>query len=116
MSWLKDRYRREGAGRPAPASGWSRVGAMGLTHFWKLIRANLLFVLFSLPIVTLPAALTALDRVCVVIYRKGNIFLWEEFWKEFKKTSWYDCDCERMRKALSYALHKYQSKYGKIFA
>lgn len=86
MRWMKDRYRREGAGLPAPESGWSRVGLMAVTHFWKLIRANLLFVLFSLPIVTLPAALTALDRVCVVIYRKGNIFLWEEFWKEFKRS------------------------------
>ena len=86
MSWLKDRYRREGAGRPAPASGWSRVGAMGLTHFWKLIQANLLFVLFSLPVVTLPAALTALNRVCVLIYKDGNVFLWYEFWREWKRS------------------------------
>ena len=41
---------------------------------------------------------------------------YKEFWKEFKKTSWYEDDCERMRKALTYALHKYQIKYGKIFA
>lgn len=86
MGWLKDRYRREGAGLPAPASGWSRVGSMALTHFWKLIWVNLLFVLFSLPVVTLPAALTALDRVCVLIYKDGNIFLWEEFWKEFRRS------------------------------
>ena len=86
MSWLKDRYRREGAGRPAPGSGWSRVGGMGMTHFWKLIQVNLLFVLFSLPVVTLPAALTALDRVCVLIYKDGNVFLWEEFRKEFRRS------------------------------
>lgn len=86
MSWLKDRYRREGAGRPAPGSGWSRVGVMGMTHFWKLIQVNLLFVLFSLPVVTLPAALTALDRVCVLIYKDGNVFLWEEFRKEFRRS------------------------------
>ena len=86
MGWFKDRWRREGAGRPAPESGWRRVGVMGLTHFWKLIRVNLLFVLFSLPVLTLPAALTALDRVCVVIYKEGNIFLWDEFWKEFRRS------------------------------
>ena len=86
MGWLKDRYRREGAGRPAPESGWSRAGVMALTHFWKLLRVNLLFVLFSLPLLTLPAALTALDRVCVLIYKDGNVFLWDEFFREFKRS------------------------------
>lgn len=59
---------------------------MALTHFWKLIAANLLFVLFSLPVITLPAALTALNRVCVILYKDGNIFLWTEFCKEFKRS------------------------------
>lgn len=86
MGWLKDRYSREGAGLPAPETGWRRAGAMAATHFWKLLRANLLFVLFSLPLITLPAALTALDRVCVVIYKDGNIFLWDEFFREFKRS------------------------------
>lgn len=82
----RKRFQREGAGHPAPETGWARLGVMGLTHFWKLITANLLFVLFSLPVITLPAALTALNRVCVIIYKDGNIFLWDEFWKEFKRS------------------------------
>ena len=86
MGWFKNRFLKEGAGRAAPASGWSRCGSMGLTHFWKLVRVNLLFLLFSLPVVTLPAALTALDRVCVLIYKDGNVFLWDEFWKEFRRS------------------------------
>lgn len=85
--WFRNRFQKEGSGKPAPKSGWSRVGVMALTHFWKLVAANLLFVLFSLPVVTLPAALTALDRVCVIIYKDGNIFLWYEFWKEFKRSA-----------------------------
>ena len=86
MRWLKNRFEKEGAGLPAPETGWARVGVMALTHFWKLVAANLLFVVFSLPVVTLPAALTALNRVCVIIYKDGNIFLWYEFWKEFKRS------------------------------
>ncbi len=86
MAWLKERFQKEGAGQPAPETGWARLGVMALTHFWKLITANLLFVLFSLPVITLPAALTALNRVCVIIYKDGNIFLWEEFRKEFKRS------------------------------
>ena len=80
------RFEKEGRGEPSPASGLKRAGYMALTHFWKLITANILFVLFSLPIITMPAALTALDRVCVIIFRDGNIFLWYEFWKEFRRS------------------------------
>ena len=83
MKLLGNYWQREGKGTTAPASGWPRAGAMALTHFWKLIAANILFVIFSLPVITLPAALTALDRVCVIIFRDGNIFLWHEFRKEF---------------------------------
>ena len=86
MRWLKNRFEKEGAGLPAPETGWARVGVMALTHFWKLVAANLLFVVFSLPVITLPAALTALNRVCVIIYKDGNIFLWYEFWREFKRS------------------------------
>lgn len=70
---------------PAPEYGWPRAGLMALTHFWRLIEVNILFVLFSLPVFTLPAALTALNRVCVIVYKVGNIFLWEEFWKTFRQ-------------------------------
>lgn len=90
---------REGAGRPAPQSGWSRAGLMAWTHFWKLIAVNLLFVLFSLPVITAPAALCALDRVCMVIYKNGNIFLWDAFFKEFKR-----CFVRSLAPALGFGL------------
>lgn len=77
---------REGAGRPLPQAGIYRLLAISWTHFWKLIGANLLFVVFSLPVITLPAALCALNRVCILIYRKGNCFLWMDFWQEFRRS------------------------------
>lgn len=86
MSIFRDRFTREGSGRPAPETGWPRLAVMGLTHFWRLVGANLLFVLFSIPIVTLPAALCALNRVCVLIYRDGNLYLWQDFLEEFKRS------------------------------
>lgn len=79
---------REGSGRPLPSSGVLRLLALAGTHFWKLVGANLLFVLFSLPVLTLPAALCALNRVCILIYRKGNCFLWMEFKQEFRQSFW----------------------------
>lgn len=80
------RYDREGAGRPLPREGFLRLLLISGTHFWKLVGANLLFVVFSLPVVTLPAALCALNRICILIYRKGNCFLWMDFWEEFRRS------------------------------
>lgn len=79
---------REGAGRPLPRAGLLRLLAISGTHFWKLVGANLLFVVFSLPVVTFPAALCALNRVCLLIYREGNCFLWMDFWQEFRRSFW----------------------------
>lgn len=80
------RYDREGAGKPLPQSGFLRLLMISGTHFWKLVGVNLLFLLFSLPVVTLPAALCALNRVCILIYRKGNCFLWMDFREEFRRS------------------------------
>ena len=85
MGFFRDRFTREGPGRPAPETGWPRMALMAATHFWRLVGANLLFVLFSLPVITIPAALCALNRVCVLIYRDGNLFLWYEFRREFRR-------------------------------
>ena len=79
----KKRWMKEGDDRPVPQSGIARYGFLLATHFWKLVAGNLLFVVFSLPIITLPAALTALNRVCVKLVREGNCLLWPEFRDEF---------------------------------
>ncbi|MEA4871118.1 MAG: YesL family protein [Christensenella sp.] len=75
---------KEGRDRPVPQSGWARYGFLLVSHFWKLMAANLLFLLFSLPILTMPAALAALNRVCIKLVREGNCLLWEEFRGEFR--------------------------------
>ena len=54
------------------------------THFWKLVTLNLLFLVFSIPVVTMPAALCGMNRVLIKLIRDGNCFLWAEFIKEFK--------------------------------
>lgn len=80
----KKRWAKEGNDKPAPQSGAPRFLFLLATHFWKLVSANLLFVVFSLPLFTLPAALSALNRVCVKLVREGNCLLWPEFRDEFR--------------------------------
>lgn len=50
----------------------------------KLLLLNLLFIAFSLPVLTMPAAFCAMYRVCVQLVREGHCFLWSDFWNEFK--------------------------------
>ena len=72
------------AGAPIPAHGAGRVFYVLTTHFTKLLRCNLLFVLFSLPVITLPAALAGMAAVIQALYRDGHCFLWDTFFREFR--------------------------------
>lgn len=77
-------FRKEGHGRPAPKEGIGKYFYLLWNHAWKLIGVNLLFIAFSLPVITIPAALCALNRVLIKLVRDSNVFLWEEFRDEFK--------------------------------
>lgn len=69
---------------PPPQSGIRQYFFVLGTHFWKFVTLNLLLLAFSLPVVTLPAALCGVNRVCIRLIRDGNCFLWDDFWKEFR--------------------------------
>ena len=84
MGLFSKRFEQEGAGRPMPETGPARFFALLFSQFWKLVGANVLFLLFSLPIITLPAALCALNRVCISIWRRGFCYVWECFREEFR--------------------------------
>ena len=77
-------HNREGAGTPAPSSGAAQYFYQLGTYFWHFLFLNCLFILASLPVVTLPAALSALNRVCIKMIRDGGALVWLEFRDEFK--------------------------------
>ncbi|MDR2157279.1 MAG: DUF624 domain-containing protein [Clostridiales Family XIII bacterium] len=79
--------RRIGLGKldkPAPSGGVRRYFFVLATHFWKMVLLNWLFLLFSVPLITLPAALCATSRVQVKLIRDGSCFLWRDFIGEFR--------------------------------
>ena len=78
----------QGVTEPPPERGWKRFFFVLKTHFWKLVTLNLLFLLFSLPVITIPAAFCGMNRVLLKLYREGNCFVWTEFWKEFRANIW----------------------------
>lgn len=54
-----------------------------LTSICNLILVNLLFLLFSLPIVTIGASLTALYKIVFMMHAKDEIFIYRDFKAEF---------------------------------
>ena len=85
MAWFfRERWNKEGPGVPAPSGGIAGYLYQIGIFFWKFAKMNILFLLASLPLITLPVALTALNRVCIVLIRDRNVLAWEEFRDEFK--------------------------------
>lgn len=57
-------------------------------EFFGLLKLNLLFLLASLPVVTIPAAIKAMSRITLRMVRDENYFLWHDFWVAFKDDFW----------------------------
>lgn len=54
-------------------------------EFFPLLKLNLLFLLSCIPVVTIPAAITAANRITVTMVRDRNYFMWADYWKAFKQ-------------------------------
>ena len=87
MGWYQALYEGDGRGEgpsgPRPR-GLRLLGHVLRWHWWTLVKANILFCLFSLPIITIPAALKALTRVCVLLLRGEPMDLWPDWWSGFR--------------------------------
>lgn len=77
-----------------PNSAPGDMPGEGLSGFWYLLRTyslqliglNLLTLILCLPLVTAPAALCAMNRVCGLLIRKGYVSLTDSYFREFKSS------------------------------
>lgn len=53
-------------------------------EFFSIIKASCLFLLFSIPVVTLPAAYCAMSRITVSMVQDRPYYLWSDFWGAFR--------------------------------
>lgn len=74
----------KGVTGPPPDKGVRRFVFLIAAHAWRLIALSLLFLLFSVPVMTMPAAFCGMNRVLINLTREGNCFLFGDFWDEFK--------------------------------
>lgn len=77
---------REGAGKPAPQGGAGLYFYLIKTYFWQLLWLSWVFLFSCVPVVTIPAALTAMSRVCLKLVREGCCLFWEEYKTEFRRS------------------------------
>lgn len=76
----------ERTAKQLPQKGAARFFYLAYTHFAKLVGANMLFLLFCVPVVTIPAALSGMNRVCILLVREGTCSVWRDFILEFKNS------------------------------
>ena len=67
-----------------PRGGMKRVGYVMINYTGKLVVINLLFILCCIPVITIPAALSALNCYVGKIFRVGYGVELSDFWREFK--------------------------------
>src|SRR5215217_4344641 len=82
MRWLGQWQWKDGPGIPKGLprrTGLPLFAEILIREWWALIKLNLLIVLFSLPLVTLPAAHAAGIRVTIRMVRDQDVYLWREF-------------------------------------
>lgn len=84
--WYEGKKDRPDIAKDAPKKkGFARVMETLWREFWSLLMLNILFLVSCLPVVTIPAALTAMNRITVTMVRDENFFLWADYWKAFKR-------------------------------
>ena len=84
--WYEPRKDTPGIAKDAPKKkGFARYFEILWREFFPLLKLNLLFIISCLPIVTIPAALTAMNRITVTMVRDRNYFMLSDYWDAFRR-------------------------------
>ncbi|MDO5516717.1 MAG: DUF624 domain-containing protein [Clostridium sp.] len=87
MGFFSPNFEREGTGIDKEEDieyNFISFFKLFIDKFWLLIKLNLLFILFSVPIVTIPASLGALNSITMLLVQRKHVFLWSDFVSKFK--------------------------------
>ena len=68
--------------------GITKVGITLWHEFWNLIKLNLLFLLSCIPIVTIPAGITAMSKICCAMVENRHFYMWSDYWGTFRRDFW----------------------------
>lgn len=84
--WYEPRKDTPGIAKDAPKKkGFALFWEILWREFWSLLKLNLLFLISCIPVVTIPAAITAANRITATMVRDRNFFLLSDYWTAFKR-------------------------------
>lgn len=87
MRLLSPNFEREGPGvdKNEPSKkGISLFFYLFITKFWDMIKLNLLFILYSIPIFTIGPAFGAMTSITMSMVQNKHIFIFSDFHEAFK--------------------------------
>lgn len=71
-----------------PKTGLALLVDVVARNWWELVQLNLLVLLCCLPLVTMPAALVAAARICVLMLEDRPVYLGRDFFEAFRQRFW----------------------------
>lgn len=84
--WYEPKKDTPGIDKNAPKKkGFSLFLEILWREFFPLLKLNLFFLLTCIPIITIPASLTAMSRITTAMVRDKNYFMWADYWEAFKR-------------------------------
>ena len=86
QNFFKNQFDPKSAAKRPPEKGIALFLHMLWTNGLQLFGLNMLTILLCIPVVTVPAALCAMNRVCGILIRRGYVFLAETYFKEFRQS------------------------------
>jgi len=88
MSFFFNRYEQEPKKEidvnAPPKQGLALFFSVLRNEFWELIKLNLVFIIFCLPAVTIPAAITAMSKITIKMLMDQPVYVFSEFLSSFK--------------------------------
>ena len=88
MQWLRESWTKEGPGIPKDAPkkhGIALFAEILRREWWEMLKLNLLFILASLPLVTIPASVAAMTSVSLAFVEDRNTYLVRDFCAAFRR-------------------------------
>lgn len=64
--------------------GLSLFFELFITRFWDMLKLNVLFILYSIPIVTIGPAFGAITSVTIAMIQRKHVYIFSDFHKAFK--------------------------------
>lgn len=83
-NWYGREPKREIRKDTPPKEGIALFFDVLLRQFWELCKLNLVFILFCLPVVTIPAASAAMSRIVFMMLMDRPVYVYSGFMAAFK--------------------------------